>query len=278
MASSRSKLAWRTRAERGVEGWKPARRIRSALATPARAKPCVLCALCASAAHLSRSQRIRGGLARGGVGVLVGELGDFVAEPLVGGDLAKELPHLRIGQRLDRVAAGLGLLRDGAWAPGEQRRHAIDVVLGRKEIGLLPGQHRGLIGAQRRGELLGGAPELLAERLDVVSRHASPPAIVIFATRIVGAAVAVRRSRSLPTASMLFHRSSTLSEIVTSLTGNASSPFSIQKPAAPREKSPVTAFESTPGWSTKFDVLDPTPAPPPRDALAVLSRPSLRAE
>src|ERR1019366_2725937 len=186
MASSRSKLAWRTRAEWGVEGWKPARRIRSALATPARAKPCVLCALCAlcaSAAHLSRSQRIRGGLARGGVGGLVG-------------DLAKELPHLRIGQRLDRVAAGLGLLRDGACALGEQRRHAIDVVLGRKEIGLLPGQHRGLIGAQRRGELLGGAPELLAERLDVVSRHASPPAIVIFATRIVGAAVAVRRSRS----------------------------------------------------------------------------------
>src|ERR1019366_4136317 len=44
MASSRSKLAWRTRAERGVEGWKPARRIRSALAlaTRARAKPSVL--------------------------------------------------------------------------------------------------------------------------------------------------------------------------------------------------------------------------------------------
>src|ERR1019366_2057940 len=44
MASSRSKLAWRTRAERGGEGWKPARRVRSALAlaTRARAKPSVL--------------------------------------------------------------------------------------------------------------------------------------------------------------------------------------------------------------------------------------------
>src|ERR1019366_1966066 len=160
-------------------------------------------------------------------------------------------------------------------------------ALGRKEVGLLPGEHRRLVGAERRGELFRRAPELFAERLDLVSGHGPPPAIVIFATRIVGAAVAVRRSRSLPTESMLFQRSSILSEIVTSLTGNASSPFSIQKPAAPREKSPVTAlkpkpiisvtdspraaplmipaFESAPGWRTKFDVLGPTPAPPTRD-------------
>ena len=43
--------------------------------------------------------------------------------------------------------------------------------------------------------------------------------VVIFETRIVGDAVAVRRSRSLPTASIRFQRSSTLSEMVTSLTG-----------------------------------------------------------
>jgi len=40
----------------------------------------------------------------------------------------------------------------------------------------------------------------------------------------------------------------------------------------------IVSFESVPGWRTKFVVDAPTPAPPPRDALAVLSRFNLRAE
>ena len=40
----------------------------------------------------------------------------------------------------------------------------------------------------------------------------------------------------------------------------------------------MASFESVPGCNTKLVVLGPTPAPPPRAALAVLSRESLRAE
>jgi hypothetical protein len=90
-----------------------------------------------------------------------------------------------------------------------------------------------------------------------------------------------------------------LEEIVTSLTGNASLPSSIQKPEAPREKSPVTALKPKPIISVTYSprgvaaisssgvcvpafmirllVLALTP-PPERPALAVDSRCSLRAE
>jgi hypothetical protein len=74
----------------------------------------------------------------------------------------------------------------------------------------------------------------------------NPPAIVIELTRKVGAATEVRRSRSSPSASMRFHSSSRFSEIVTSLTGWASFPSSIQNPEAPRLKSPVTALKPKP--------------------------------
>src|SRR5262249_59339438 len=110
--------------------------------------------------------------------------------------------------------------------------------------------------------------------------------IVIRDTRIVGDAVELLRSRSLPTASMRFHRSSKLHEIVISETGNARSPFSIQKPPAPREKSPVTGLkpkpimsvtyrprstpatidcgDAVPACSMKFDVVGPGAPPMPR--------------
>ena len=39
----------------------------------------------------------------------------------------------------------------------------------------------------------------------------------------------------------------------------------------------MSAALLAPGWSTKFVVPGDTPPEPPRDALAVLSRPSLRA-
>ena len=65
-------------------------------------------------------------------------------------------------------------------------------------------------------------------------------------TRNVGAAVELRSSRSSATASMRLRISSKFAAIVTSLTGNVSSPFSIQKPCAPREKSPVTGLKPKP--------------------------------
>ena len=86
------------------------------------------------------------------------------------------------------------------------------------------------------------------------ARHPRTPFVLTTATptgraraqALFGDAVDVRRSRSDPTASMRCQRSSTLREMVTSLTGNVSSPFSIQKPLAPREKSPVTALNPKP--------------------------------
>ena len=64
--------------------------------------------------------------------------------------------------------------------------------------------------------------------------------------RIVGLAMELRRSRSLPTRSMLLSIASRLLEIVTSETGKVFLPSSIQKPLAPREKSPVTALKPKP--------------------------------
>jgi len=51
--------------------------------------------------------------------------------------------------------------------------------------------------------------------------------MVILETRKVGHAVDERMSRSSPTASMPFHRSSKFAETVTSETGKVFSPFSI---------------------------------------------------
>ncbi len=51
---------------------------------------------------------------------------------------------------------------------------------------------------------------------------------------------------------MRCHSSSTLSEMVISLTGNASLPSSIQNPEAPREKSPVTALNPKPIMSVTY--------------------------
>jgi hypothetical protein len=136
-------------------------------------------------------------------------------------DFAKELPYARVGERLDGVAGGrLALSRDDRRPLRTQLRHPIDERFRGEELGLFPCEHRRLVDAERRPELLGGARELLAKGLDLVGAHVeAPPATVILATRIVGDAVAVRMSRSFPTASMRFQSSSTLSEMVTSLTG-----------------------------------------------------------
>ncbi len=120
----------------------------------------------------------------------------------------------------------------------------------------------------------------------------------MFATRRVGDAVAVLSSRSSPTASTALSMASSVDEMVISLTGKANSPFSIQKPAAPREKSPVTGLKPKPISSVtyrpravlftisfagvmpaaKMKLLVEAPIEPPlRAADAVDSRPSFLA-
>src|SRR5689334_1921903 len=89
-----------------------------------------------------------------------------------------------------------------------------------------------------------------APRIRDAAPHAAPlraprhvlsqvPAIVIRETRNVGVAIDDRRSRSFPMQSMRFQSSMKFKLIVISETGNVFSPFSIQKPSAPRLKSPV---------------------------------------
>ena len=61
------------------------------------------------------------------------------------------------------------------------------------------------------------------------------PATVMRAILSVGAAIALRGRRSLPTISMSRSMSRRFPAMVSSSTGWASSPFSIHSPAAPRE-------------------------------------------
>ena len=57
----------------------------------------------------------------------------------------------------------------------------------------------------------------------------------MFETRNVGHWIEVRVSRSSPSASIPIHTSSKFEDTVISVTGNARSPRSIQKPPAPCE-------------------------------------------
>ena len=121
----------------------------------------------------------------------------------------------------------LRLARHGTWAPDPQLVHPVDVGLRRKEVRLLPCEHRRLIDSEHRRQLLGRAAELFAERFDLVPGHdrlTSPRAPVprdghFRHANGGGSGRRSRMSRSLPTASTDFQSSSTLSETVTSLTG-----------------------------------------------------------
>lgn len=64
--------------------------------------------------------------------------------------------------------------------------------------------------------------------------------------RMVGAAEEPNQVRSVPTASMAASMESRRPEMLISVTGKATSPRSIQKPAAPREKSPVVGLKPKP--------------------------------
>ena len=122
--------------------------------------------------------------------------------------------------------------------------------------------------------------------------------MVIEAVRNVGEATEVFSSRSSPTASIPCNMRSSVEEMVTSLTGNASFPPSIQNPEAPREKSPVMGLNPNPIISVTYKprsteamisargvvpasrmklLVEGAIDPPERAALAVDSRPSLRA-
>src|SRR5262249_12588278 len=102
--------------------------------------------------------------------VACGELRDFVAQLLVGGDLPKELPEVWICELLDRVRP-FRLPRDRPGSLRAEGVHLVDVLLRGKELPLLPGKDGRLFEAERRGELFCGARELLAKRLQIVGGH-----------------------------------------------------------------------------------------------------------
>src|SRR6478609_3462269 len=130
------------------------------------------------------------------------------------------------------------------------------------------------------------------------TRASQLPEIVIRAVRNVGDATEVISRRSLAIPSMPLSIASSVEEMVISLTGNANLPFSIQNPAAPREKSEVIALKPKPIISVTYRPLgvlaisssrliepafmnkllvDAETLPPPRAAEPVDARPSFRA-
>ena len=89
---------------------------------------------------------------------------------------------------------------------------------------------------QRLTESAGaGAAAAREGAVEIEEQRSHAPDTTSSAKRMVGAAVDARKSRSSPTASMPLSISSRLPLTVTSCTGYASSPFSIQIPLAPRE-------------------------------------------
>ena len=100
------------------------------------------------------------------------------------------------------------------------------------------------IGARPRAR--SDPPGLGQAARDAGSRPTHEPEMVMRAVRNVGEAVEVMRRRSDAMASMPFNMASSVEEMVISLTGKANFPFSIQKPAAPREKSEVIALNPKP--------------------------------
>ena len=92
-------------------------------------------------------------------------------------------------------------------------------------------------GAERRRASRRGAGRAAdaARVFDTSSAERYAPATVMRAILSVGAAIALRGRRSLPTISMSRSMSRRFPAMVSSSTGWASSPFSIHSPAAPRE-------------------------------------------
>src|SRR4029453_17654109 len=119
----------------------------------------------------------------------------------------------RGGRRGERLRVGLGVAADGDGAP--------DIV------------------GQRQPERLPQIRECGIVQMTVaVDDHVAPvqvPATTIRLIRRVGDTVRSRRTRSSPTPSIAASMPRRFPATVTSSTGYASSPFSIQSPTAPRE-------------------------------------------
>src|SRR5207245_9352087 len=81
----------------------------------------------------------------------------------------------------------------------------------------------------------GGAAAMGEGPVEIEEQRSRAPETTSSAKRMVGEAVEARNSRSSPTASIPRSISRRLPLTVTSCTGYASSPLSIQMPSAPRE-------------------------------------------
>ena len=112
---------------------------------------------------------------------------------------------------------------EGEEEAGAERRRA-----SRRGLGRAADAARVFVRRARSARALDGPPGSIPR-----ARYA--PATVMRAILSVGAAIALRGRRSLPTISMSRSMSRRFPAIVSSSTGWASSPFSIHSPAAPRE-------------------------------------------
>ena len=113
--------------------------------------------------------------------------------------------------------------KEGEEEAGAERRRA-----SRRGLGRAADAARVFVRRARSARALDGPPGSIPR-----ARYA--PATVMRAILSVGAAIALRGRRSLPTISMSRSMSRRFPAIVSSSTGWASSPFSIHSPAAPRE-------------------------------------------
>src|SRR5947207_8253971 len=112
---------------------------------------------------------------------------------------------------------------EGEEEAGAERRRA-----SRRGLGRAADAARVFVRRARSARALDGPPGSIPR-----ARYA--PATVMRAILSVGAAIALRGRRSLPTISMSRSMSRRFPAMVSSSTGWASSPFSIHSPAAPRE-------------------------------------------
>jgi len=116
---------------------------------------------------------------------------------------------------------------EGEEEAGAERRRA-----SRRGPGRAADAARGFVRGARSARAQDGPPGSIP-RASSGERYA--PATVMRAILSVGAAIALRARRSLPTISMSRSMSRRFPAMVSSSTGWASSPFSIHSPAAPRE-------------------------------------------
>ncbi len=117
------------------------------------------------------------------------------------------------------------------WVPLESQRST--ALAAEPMVGLMRALACSPRAPRSRGWSRGWAPEAVRHPADAAARQRPPT--VMRATSRVGAEMLERSSRSLPTMAMSCSICSRLPAMVISSTGKVSSPFSIHRPAAPRE-------------------------------------------